>query len=859
MANLIKRFLFLNVIFFSLQAQSFSATPQENAAIAFVKQKLGGAFSVSQVADSQFYLKKMYADPLKKRTVVRVAQTYRGIPIYGSDMSVHVNADNEVEYFNGNVQNLHLDTSPSISFQRAHQLAQAQFPRIPFESVSSSLEIFVYQGHPFLSWHVLLHYEKPRQAWDVFVDAQVGKVIRVVNRLQDAQDRREYAYQESPILQNGTDPRTLVLSEGQVTTNAFFQKPFNHLATVYGYFYKTFGRDSFDQNGKTITANVCVDLGYNNAFWDPDQESLTFGDGDGVVFGPLGNSLDIVGHEFGHALTSYTANLVYYDEPGALNESMSDFWGAMIKRKNWLCGEDSYTPSVPGDALRYLDTPAKGGQPEHYRNYVLHGNPHTNSGIPNKAAYLIASVIGRGDAEQLYYRALTIYFNSQTTFYEARLGLAQAAADLFGADSVQVQAVNRAFDQVGVTSPSNTADFLGTFVASANSTAHAYANNQRFTVTYTQVGAKKMKLRFSNFYTEHYYDSVYIQDKNGRVVAQYSGNLGGFESLPVEGDTIKAVFQSDDSVVQYGFDIDGYVYQDDTHITHVQALGSTQTIKLTWKAPTANPHFDYSRVEKSGVGVVYTGPSTTYLDTEVTANTTYMYTLAAVFKDGSSYSLPANTVTANLKVIPAVPILFQGVAGKGGITLSWADQTQDPQFGEFLVVRNTQPTLNGSLVYGGEVVYRGRDHRVTDVNVAEGHTYYYFLFIRNKSGYWSAPATLSVKSGVLEVADSKLEVQDFLTGPNPCSPMSSPVTIQYVLSKPADISLYLYSISGELVWSTTVLKNAEGGQSGFNKLIWEGKNMNGRVLANGMYILYLRAADGVAAVTKKWKLGVLSR
>ena len=677
-----------------------------------------------------------------------------------------------------------------------------------------------------------------------------------------------------------------------------------------------------------------------------------------------------MGHEFGHALTSATADLVYYDEAGALNESMSDFWGAMIERKNWLLGEDSYTPKKSGDAIRYMDAPSKGAQPELYKNYVINGDPHLNSGIPNKAAYLIATAIGKGDAEQVYYRALTVYFNSQTRFYEARLGLAQAAADLFGADSKQVKAVNEAFDQVGVVAPRVASDFSGFFVSSPHASAHPYANHEVVRVTYTQPGATKMKVKFAHFHTETYFDPVYIQDKNGRTVATYSGNLGNFESVAVAGDTLTVAFQADEIISFYGFDIEGYTYQDAVHVTGVKAVGSIDSIQLSWQNPTINEQFDHSEVYRSQVGsasktLIYSGKAEDYSDASVSQNVLYRYSISSVFKDQSVHTLEANTVTASLKVLPTVPTFFTGIPGLKKAALSWASREADPLFSEFLVVRNTQPTLNGSLVYGGDIVYRGTGTSVVDTALINNQTYYYFLLTRNKSGYWSAPTMLALKTSRVEVdkiklnqtvlgaqstyttakpdvqfyfnypetcalrvtlnavirevqsgrvfstftlagtspesliykmsasstalvphktyvlsytlsddsgysesfpsiytfdsAETQLDVHDFLTGPNPFNPFSQPVVIQYVLSKPADVSLYVYSISGQKIWSTTVYKNGEGGQEGLNKLSWDGVKIDGNKLENGLYILYLIASDGTATINKKWKLGVLSR
>ena len=189
---------------------------------------------------------------------------------------------------------------------------------------------------------------------------------------------------------------------------------------------------------------------YNNAFWTSSGQQVVFGDGDGVRFGPLGSALDVVAHEWTHAVNSYEANLEYKRESGALNESYSDVFAAMVDRDDWLVGEDVYTPGTPGDALRSMADPPKYNQPDHldhslYKNYPYwvtctssndYCGVHTNSGVPNKAAYLLVQGgthggvtvpgIGRTKVERIYYRALTEYLTRSSGYLDARRLTVQA-------------------------------------------------------------------------------------------------------------------------------------------------------------------------------------------------------------------------------------------------------------------------------------------------------------------------------------------------------------------------------------------------------------------------------------------------
>ncbi|MCP1125901.1 M4 family metallopeptidase [Bacillus sp. 3103sda1] len=239
---------------------------------------------------------------------------------------------------------------------------------------------------------------------------------------------------------------------------------------VYDYYKKTFKRNSFDNEGAKLISSVHVGKNWNNAAWNGVQ--MMYGDGDGKVFIPLSAGLDVIAHELTHAVTEYSANLEYQDESGALNESLSDIMGAMVDRDDWEMGEDIYTPGKAGDALRSLSNPAAipnplkptEGYPDHYsKRYtgtVDNGGVHINSSINNKAAYLVSeggthygvtvNGVGRAATEKIYYRALTKYLTANSNFSMMRKAAIQAATDLYGQNSKEVQAVTKAYDAVGV-------------------------------------------------------------------------------------------------------------------------------------------------------------------------------------------------------------------------------------------------------------------------------------------------------------------------------------------------------------------------------------------------------------------------
>ena len=170
----------------------------------------------------------------------------------------------------------------------------------------------------------------------------------------------------------------------------------------------------------------------NNAAWIGDK--MIYGDGDGRTFTALSGANDVVAHEITHGVTQETANLNYRNQSGALNESFSDVFGYFVDDEDFLMGEDVYTPGQNGDALS-MSNPERFGQPSHMDDYVNtqsdNGGVHTNSGIPNKAAYNTIRSIGKGKAQQIYYRALTEYLSSNSNFSDAKEALYQSALDLY--------------------------------------------------------------------------------------------------------------------------------------------------------------------------------------------------------------------------------------------------------------------------------------------------------------------------------------------------------------------------------------------------------------------------------------------
>lgn len=231
---------------------------------------------------------------------------------------------------------------------------------------------------------------------------------------------------------------------------------------AYEYYKNTFNRNSINGTGGTIISVINVSdengQGFDNAFWN--GSFMAYGNGKSI-FKPLAGSLDVAGHEMTHGVVEKSANLEYKNQSGAINESMADIFGCMMDRSDWKMGEDVMKPGVSSTgALRDLQDPHNGGnslsdnfyQPMHMTEFYTgtqdNGGVHINSGIPNHAYYLFATSVTKEKAEQVYYRALTVYLTKSSVFKDLRQAVIQAAKDLYG--TTEAAAAAAAFDGVGI-------------------------------------------------------------------------------------------------------------------------------------------------------------------------------------------------------------------------------------------------------------------------------------------------------------------------------------------------------------------------------------------------------------------------
>jgi Zn-dependent metalloprotease len=264
--------------------------------------------------------------------------------------------------------------------------------------------------------------------------------------------------------------------KGPASADVAVNRAFEGLGATREFYRTVLSRDSIDDKGMRLDGYVHRGQRYNNAFWDGQE--MVFGDGDGYLFTDFTGSLDVIGHELTHGVTEFSAGLEYHNQSGALNESISDVFGSLVKQwsnkqpaaaADWLIGADIFTPETAADALRSMKAPGtaydneemgKDPQPGHMRDYAQladteeedNGGVHINSGIPNRAFYLAAVGVGGNAWDEpghVWYEALKA--SSPTTDFQ---GFADntymKAIQLYGSGSQAQKAVVDAWKQVGI-------------------------------------------------------------------------------------------------------------------------------------------------------------------------------------------------------------------------------------------------------------------------------------------------------------------------------------------------------------------------------------------------------------------------
>ena len=468
------------------------------------------------------------------RTHLRFRQQYQGVPVWPTDIIVHLNPEGHVDIVNGAFVPTpeDLSTIPVIDKTTAVEYARTGLTDGAEAEVTTSELIIYAPGDtlPRLAWKLELAINVTAH-WVVVIDAVNGAEltaysqimhqnvegmgvdlfddIRPLNvweedgvfRMIDTSKKEMFNPDFNPLLDIDSERGVIRIRDAEnrpeTSDPEEIHLPFPirvarsaqqnsgwvpdavsaayNLSEVYDYYWERHGRNSFDDDGASITAIVRLGQDFDNAFWHTGLNLLAFGDSK-----PYAGALDVVGHELTHGVITHSANLIYRDQPGALNEAFADIFGEMIEawsiarttdrlEPDWLIGTKLITELNP--PIRNMANPAtltfdQGGTrpyPTKMSEYIYtqadNGGVHVNSSIINRAFYLLAEgfdgAIGLEAAEQIFYRALTVYLFQYSQFIDARLACIQAAKDLseMYPDAVPpdaVQKVEEAFDAVEI-------------------------------------------------------------------------------------------------------------------------------------------------------------------------------------------------------------------------------------------------------------------------------------------------------------------------------------------------------------------------------------------------------------------------
>ncbi|MCY1043582.1 M4 family metallopeptidase [Corallococcus sp. bb12-1] len=436
---------------------------------------ISGVAPMFRLDPNDLFLKKAYVG-FDGDTHFRYGVTHNGILVRDAEVRLHAR-NGSVFAVNTNARgDLKGEAKATIAAEAA--IAAATGDRSAPERAST-------EGQPELVYHrsgneLVLTYEvrvkgelKDTTPVDntVLVNAKTGEVFEIRPNIHSALNREVRDLEHRTSLPTGVRARF----EGDPAhADAVVNNNYGHLGTVYNCYSQLFGRDSYDNAGKVLKSYVHYSNNYVNAYWDGTQ--MVYGDGDGVNASNLANSLDVTAHELTHAVTSAESNLTYSGESGGLNESFSDIFGAVcewygkgkvIDANTWIVGDDVWTPSIPGDGLRYMDEPTKDGDSlDYYPDYSSGVDVHYSSGISNLAFYLmsqggthprakttqVVAGIGLEKAAKVIYKINTDILVASSNFEAAKTASEQAAAQL-GFTAAEIASVGNAWKAVGVGVP----------------------------------------------------------------------------------------------------------------------------------------------------------------------------------------------------------------------------------------------------------------------------------------------------------------------------------------------------------------------------------------------------------------------
>ena len=458
-------------------------------------------FNLNQQIDLQAFKSKR--DSLGNK-FYKYHLTNHNIPVYGTDVVIQVNEKNEFIFMGGdgfNDTETQLETKPSLTSNEAlsNVLLNLETPAKGKIHGDAELEYFYKNDNWSLAWKMTVESNSKYHLGTMHIDAHSGEMLYFVTNIH-SMDRKVYSGNNDCLRQTirPSLPGNFLFQEGNTGSNdESAQAAYDNTGQAYWFYKHYLARNSYDDKDSDMVSSVHFQFEIpdsnqggchqNNAFFmGTPYNQMVYGDGDGVNFITPAKALDIAGHEVTHGVTFSESNLEYKDESGAINEAISDIFGAGIEAwtdaggslngnpangfnansDTWVGGEDA----VAKNSRRHMDNPTLDGHSTDNYNDIKRGNEdngfvHSNSGIMNLAFYLLSeggrhprtsvstnaiTGIGIEDALKIYYHANVNLFTSTTNFATARQYLAQSAETLYGACSAQYIALQGSYDAINV-------------------------------------------------------------------------------------------------------------------------------------------------------------------------------------------------------------------------------------------------------------------------------------------------------------------------------------------------------------------------------------------------------------------------
>ncbi len=673
-----------------------------------------------------------------------------------------------------------------------------------------------------------------------------------------------------------------------------------NLRTIFDYFFKVHGRNSIDGEGGDVVSAI------RNAGWDFDKDGKSDGadnamwNGVFMQFGigtknrPMSNALDITAHEWTHGIINKTANLEYKFQSGALNESFSDVFGAMIDTKDWTMGEDVISPGNPRKP-RNLQDPNNGGKsprdigigwrPGHMDEFLDltidqdNGGVHYNSSITNHAAYLIAEAIGRPKTERLYYHILVNYLTPTSQFIDCRLFAEVAANDLYPGDDQVMRAVENAFAAVGIgeaaeevaddddsSSPAvERSSWVATVGAGANGentlwivkpandlSRQEHSSQLTSTQVFTETGnavTAPLDGRFLLFIDSDNNLRYIGTDGEGEEVINADGDWGSIALSP-DGKKLAATTVYEDSTIFF-FDLENSDGNKSIHLYHPTTSGGGAIIDATRYA-------DALQWDATGTFVVFDSYNSL---TSVDNQTIDFWDIKEITPDTEiivpkTPPLPPGYHFAN-------PSLSTGIVdGKMNDCLLLYEVVNDNKGQTAIVVFDRCNGEGAGIVaYRGEDLYTfprfiNNDNEIvfeywTPKNDIYTANLYRLPLSENRLSRTGDPVVFLAERQspyAFSIEDEKgflvTAVQNGVDASQPVSytlvenypnPFNPETVISYQLPDPGDVTLEIFDINGQRV--TTLVE--EFRQAGAYEVQWRGENAKGHPVATGVYFYKL--------------------